>query len=654
MQQNNLDTKYGRWPRRLLHVSSLTSFEWEPGNRYGGQVCPPYNSLSYTWGRFALKEDKKPDVKSLPIRFQGRRSWKIPRIDPVHFTVTEFRAAIQLAVDVDELERKNVAFLWLDVACIDQEHAKTKLAEINRQALIFQNAHTSCVWMNHATGGTLSMVMEGLSQLDDPYPYPKAVTTHRDQIKEPMGRWLDSWVLRLDNMVRMILPHSRSVNESGAPKTSATAPWFSSLWTLQESYLRPNALIFPRDCVHLLGIERGQRRIYRLRDLTWGFGSASKRLEESLALGLQSEEAVHRILKTIRAAGLREIIRGSPFSIYAASNRRQASNPCDRVYGIMQVFGFQLPLQHRGKLYTPPELEEMLSEMILRKFPVESQLFVHAEHREPGTKWRLGSSSDLPSWAGPLTAHSRAFRGARNRAHPASPLRLCKLSVTHGSAYFEGQLCSLHHLLKPFEAIDKAKLFNISSGTMDYSKVNDFEGTSSNVSVAFDMIPNGSTGSSRLQIPNVPGFVFAGVNCDPEDTHKILAVLADSDPKGDLKVLLMGSCLNPLAISYYNQDGYHNFTEAWRRENDEWCIGLILRRSLSWRSDQGFDQRFTSQPFVQCYERIGVCKWFRWDRWVEEAGDEEIYVGKQNLTDDMRDVLCGMGNKWDPAEGYWG
>lgn len=187
-------------------------------------MCPPYNSLSYTWGRFALKEDEQPDVKSLPIKFQGRRSWRIPRIDPTHFTVTEFRAAIQLAVDMNEWEEKDVEFLWLDVACIDQEHAKTKLAEINRQAIIFQNAHTSSVWMNHVSEDTLSRVMERLLQLDDPYPYPNPVMTQRDQIKEPMGRWLDRWVSTLDGMARMILPHITSVDESVAPKSSATAP----------------------------------------------------------------------------------------------------------------------------------------------------------------------------------------------------------------------------------------------------------------------------------------------------------------------------------------------------------------------------------------------------------------------------------------------
>ena len=111
MPHNSQDVKYGRWPRRLLHVPSLTSFEWEPGNRYGGHTCPLYNTLSYTWGRFALGNHEQPQVKALPIHFQGRRSWKVPRINPEHFTVSEFLAVVQLAVQVNELEEADVEFV---------------------------------------------------------------------------------------------------------------------------------------------------------------------------------------------------------------------------------------------------------------------------------------------------------------------------------------------------------------------------------------------------------------------------------------------------------------------------------------------------------------------------------------------------------------
>lgn len=45
----------GDWPRRLLHVPTMTSFEWAPGNYYGSTQEPSYNATSYTWGRWAAR-----------------------------------------------------------------------------------------------------------------------------------------------------------------------------------------------------------------------------------------------------------------------------------------------------------------------------------------------------------------------------------------------------------------------------------------------------------------------------------------------------------------------------------------------------------------------------------------------------------------------
>ena len=649
MSQNSKDAKYGRWLRRLLHVPSLTSFEWEPGNRYGGHTCPLYNTLSYTWGRFALRDHEQPQVKALPIHFQGRRSWKVPRINPEHFTVSEFLAVVQLAVQVNELEEADVEFLWLDVACIDQDHAKTKLSEINRQALIFQNAHTSCVWMSHVSGDTLLSIVDHLTRLDSPYPYPMPPgkpINHRDEIKEPRIKWLEVWIPTLQDIVKTILPD----HDLERSRTRPSAPWFSSLWTLQEAYLRPNACILPRDCRNLLRIKHTERqRMPRLRSLTRNLGWAAKLLEESLALGIGPHHVIRDILNSVHEAGLLEMLKASPFSILTASSRRQTSNPCDRVYGIMQVFGFQFPLQHKGRPYRLPELQAMLSEKVLHEFPVESQLFVHTEQQAAGTKWMMSTSGSIPSWAGSLTLFSRAFRGGRSRPHPADPLPLCKLSVTHGSAHFQGRLCSLQDLILPFELIDTARMFD------HMPEFSSAKSSASNVAVAFDMVPSGLAGSSRLQIPGLPGFVFAATGCDPEDTHRILTALTKSDTQRDLKMLLIGSCLDPLTVSYYREDGggYHTFTKAWRREHDEWFIGLILRRRSSWCLADGHSVS-SVDPFLQYYERIGVCKWVRWDRFPEDVDDKDFFVRYQDLTDDMKDVLSGTGEKWSTEEGYWG
>ncbi|KAL8418086.1 hypothetical protein RB594_001633 [Gaeumannomyces avenae] len=664
----DFDAKYGNWPRRLLHVPTLTSHEWRPGHRYGGHERPAYNTLSYTWGRYALKEGEQPAVKALPIRIQGRRTWKIPRINPAHFSVEEFHAAVKLAtaafspLDLDNrwIERRHmdpelvVDFLWLDVACIDQEHAKTKLAEINRQAAIFQNSRTSCVWLGHLGHGQLLEIQDfcrerGWSQL--------SVNNQTNKEQQHL-EWVKQRLPRVEEIVDLVLLNKQESDDKDAARTMA--PWFSSLWTLQEAYLRPHSCLLPRGCLDMLdGPAAGSsQRMLTLRDLNMALLSAVTLCNECVALDVGPRDRLGAIADKVYEAGLRELYNKSPFAIFAASSRRQAWDPCDRVYGIMQIFGIQLPLRRRGdgKSCTPAELRQMLSEKLLLAYPVETQLFVHTEPpRDPMSKWRIGSSAALPRWANDLVGPARSSERAHwERPHPARPLPLCRFSVTHGSAYFQGRLCALNDLLVSFETFDAVR-------PLDHETTSErVEESMGNVDVTFDMIPSTLPGGSRLQIPGITGFLFADINYHYNDVHNILAKMAtnskDTDG-GDVQVLLLGSCLDPLLASYLKQEGAacEEFGAAWREEHDEWFVGLILRKKPH-HSGQEPGRRPTGpcSPFVPSYERIGVCKWFKADRWVREEGDEKVEVGFERLTDDMKTLLSGRGDRWCEAEGYWG
>lgn len=85
------------WPRRLLHVPTMTLYKWSPGNIYGGFRNPNYIAIFYTWGRFELRDLKtKLHVKAVPIRGV---LWSVPRIDPEeHFTAEEFQRAIRMTI----------------------------------------------------------------------------------------------------------------------------------------------------------------------------------------------------------------------------------------------------------------------------------------------------------------------------------------------------------------------------------------------------------------------------------------------------------------------------------------------------------------------------------------------------------------------------
>lgn len=113
------------WPCRLLHIPSMTSQEWRPGNLYGSDKEPHYAILSYTWGRFEVPDGPRLNVKGI--------DWQIPSIDPAHFTVAALgRLLEQIGSEYD--------YLWIDIACIDQKRDKEKMKEVGRQAAIFKGA----------------------------------------------------------------------------------------------------------------------------------------------------------------------------------------------------------------------------------------------------------------------------------------------------------------------------------------------------------------------------------------------------------------------------------------------------------------------------------------------------------------------------------
>jgi hypothetical protein len=94
----------------------MTSYEWTEGNKYGNVTEPPYNIVSYTWGRWKL--DRGP---SLPVK---GISWSVPAVDENHFSVADLHDLVKnISIeDVGEEGIKGaVEHVWIDVACIDQE-----------------------------------------------------------------------------------------------------------------------------------------------------------------------------------------------------------------------------------------------------------------------------------------------------------------------------------------------------------------------------------------------------------------------------------------------------------------------------------------------------------------------------------------------------
>lgn len=354
------------WPRRLLHIQTLKSYEWRPGNIYNGHRNPMYSALSYTWGRWQLDEDEMPEVNAIPV---GGTFWSIPRIDPAHFTAERFAAVIADTADPhpSDSDASRVEFLWLDVACIDQTPgSREKAQEVGRQARIFRSATRVFVWL---TTHTRSYYMTYISEIWTQYEIRCSPGFHTNvNIRD--------WAMEVTMIVADLLAD----------------PWFSSLWTLQETFLCPHALIIPGDAM------KGDIGPNCLRFICETL--------ELIKYALEYDDKIRRADKEcglsamMDRTGLLVCLDQDSMALLTAAGYRTARNEEDRVYGIMQVFDLQLgsssPDVDQNRAFSLGELLDQLGAALLDKESVLSRTYALRGH-DLIKGWQLNKRSITPS-----------------------------------------------------------------------------------------------------------------------------------------------------------------------------------------------------------------------------------------------------------------
>ena len=187
------------WPGRLLHVPSMTSIERSEGNMYGEDTEPEYNALSYKWGLFVVDDGPRLEVKGI--------NWRIPAVDQNRFTVRDLqRVLLYMTKDVD--------YVWLDVACVDQGVPSETIAEIKKEPGIFKNAKQAFIWLN------------GFTPLE---------------FETMMAHFADSFPCDSLDYPDYTLETARNL------QTLFRNLWFQSVWTLREILARWDALILDQN-----------------------------------------------------------------------------------------------------------------------------------------------------------------------------------------------------------------------------------------------------------------------------------------------------------------------------------------------------------------------------------------------------------------------
>ncbi|KAF2245029.1 hypothetical protein BU26DRAFT_522719 [Trematosphaeria pertusa] len=415
-----------RWPRRLLHLATLTSYPWEPGNRYGCYIEPEYFAISYTWGRWELEEGDYPGIPHLDFH----TPWNIPRVNPNRFTQKQFIDVIQ---GLPKLSDKPIEFLWLDVACIDQrERSHEKAMEIGRQGVIFRGAYRVFAWLYTYNRSELRSISEQLASywryVWNPLLKNKATT---EDIAEVVG-----------NIISTLEKYTAD-------------PWFTSLWTLQEAYIRPDALLLDRD---------GDQWLAKINSISPRFS------EEEVPIGVEDvfesfdmlyramnelpifchNQDLHGIRDRIEATGCAALKTRIPTILLSASQKRKIGpkNTNDRVYGIMQAFGLKLGVSEPDSpphaIYDLETLEDQLGAKLMETTPAMSQLFTHSKPAPVGKAWRMSYNTFIPHLA---TLASSVIRMSSFETTTTLSTRNIGDTVV---GHFSGPTCSIQQLVYPW------------------------------------------------------------------------------------------------------------------------------------------------------------------------------------------------------------
>lgn len=233
-------------------------------------------------------------------------------------------------------------------------------------------------------------------------------------------------------------------------------PWFSSLWTLQEAFLCPNACFISRDghlCQGLVDdtgpatLKQLSTTGQRLRTIVRGFlQKFGDRFEVKWAkMCLEIEELISN-------KGFPALNSQNPMILYAAAGKRTAKYDFDYVYGIQQVFGFRLGNSRPGsprRNYSRFELQARMGAALIDKCPVQSQMHVFSMPVEDGQGWSISLSSRLPESPGwedlrdLISQNISPSSTIRAEAHPGGG----------AVGFFQGKTCSFadFHAATPFD-----------------------------------------------------------------------------------------------------------------------------------------------------------------------------------------------------------
>ncbi|OHF00810.1 hypothetical protein CORC01_03884 [Colletotrichum orchidophilum] len=387
------------WPRRLLHIPTLTSVERDENNVYGATEKPKYSILTYTWGRWKVRNGND-DTAALPVK---GAPWKIPSIQEAHFTVASFRAVIEAMASQD------VQWAWVDIACIHQEDEIMNAEEVGHQVAIFDKAVKAHVWLSGANHESLTKAFYTINE-EIGYLTFSSFRTTENYLSALITTWAD---IHLEE-IRMATTCKAIDRISSGLLIVLQDPWFSSLWTLQEAVLRNDALILSSEGLPCVWTTTGDGKEYQAHlsmfvnvcnNIYLDLINMQRGIEYHEVTGnalmdweFDLKSKIDSMLALLIRSGTYNLPTSNPNIPYSMARYRQTSRPVDRIYGIMQTYNLRV-----GKVIRPqdnPSLADLVQEFavaIATKNPILCQLFVHTKKADKLSSWRITENSFVPA-----------------------------------------------------------------------------------------------------------------------------------------------------------------------------------------------------------------------------------------------------------------
>ena len=521
----------------------MTSLERSADHRYGSFVEPDYNALTYTWGRYRLKNGPKLSVRGI--------TWDVPAIDPAHFTDAHFHSICEKIAGPSGL-------IWLDIACIDQANDTVKLDEIGRQADIFRRAKQVYVWLSGLNTDSLTRLTEHVGrfarQLEDLEVRGHNYTYDPEEVDHLVTGEIEGASCAVEKLI--------------------SDPWFSSLWTLQEAYLRDDAILLSKngDTVYYQTYKSDTLSLHTI----CGYFQTIK-----LALYpyVHHSAALQRTMYLLEKSGLVtiNIDGGSAMLLYSAAGHRTTSEVRDRVYGIMQVYSLRLGAsKNPDQDFTLEQLEDELGAALNEQSPITAQMHVHAKPPPDGKSWRVTQQCILPE----VYYLSREINTR------------CSLSFNNNTLQpsYTGSTCPLPQLCHFWQQASNMRQQLLCHFDPDF--VHRWGHYQANIDL--DASPNNDGLPPRsLQLGREAQSTCPCASCarkDPSEKHALEQLVRSLLPSLEhYSILLLGR------VSLYNLIGANHgtMTSAW--------AGLIVQPEPQ-------TQRHHDAG-ASCYRRVGICSW---------------------------------------------